>query len=63
MNPVHPTVHHRLATVEHAQRLAHAEQMRMAARGRHESAHAAGRPRLTIRQRLAITATALLGNR
>ena len=62
MNPVHPTVHHRLATVEHAHRLAHAERMRMAALARQHSTHDTGRASLTIRQRLAMTATALLGN-
>ena len=63
MNPVHPTIHHQLATIEHTHRLAHAERMRMAALARRDPGHVAGRPTLTIRQRVAMTATALLGNR
>ena len=63
MNPVHPTTHHRLATIEHTHRLAHAERMRMAVRGREAGADRRGRSSLTIRQRLVMTATALLGHR
>ena len=63
MNPLHPTTHHRLATFEHAQRLAHADRMRMAARGREDAPSHRGPSSLTIRQRLVMTATALLGQR